>query len=304
VTPRIVASTAVLALLAGCGGGGAYQQPPPPIPVPTTLVITLVAAGNVPPSAQEFPLPSRTINSQADLDLLMQGRLGGVFNIPVSDATVDFTTTSVIYLEGTPDNDPNSAVRALSAVKNTNGTFEVSAEACGLPLVTSGIHRPWSLYRTEASVSSATFVWSQKAPPSCTSVTQVPTTTIAAGDLPASSAGSAVNRKAVIASQADWTAIQSRVAGSIPSGFAPDFAANVYIYAEQPDNDPASYVRIASALRSNPDGSVDVSVERCGAEIVSIPNHLPFALYAIPKPTGTTRVTVTNSSPPSCLTSR
>lgn len=303
MTLRLAASAAVLALLAGCGGGGAYQQPPPPLPVPRTLQVTLVAAGNVPTSAPSQPLPSKTVTNQADYDLLIQGRMGGVFNLPLADTTVDFTTASLIYLEGSPDNDPASAVRALSAVGNPNGTFEISAEACGLPIVTTSIHRPWALYRTEAGVNSATFIWSQKAPPTCTGVTQVLATRIAEGDLPASSAGSAVNRKAAIASQADWTPIQSRVAASLPGGFTPDFSANVYIYVEQPDNDAASYVRFVSALR-NQDASVDIGVEHCGAGIVTVPNHLPFALYSIPKPTGATRVTVLNSTPPSCLTSR
>ena len=306
MTTRRVASAAVLGLLAGCGGGGAYQQPPPPIAVPRTLVITLVAAGNVPTSAQEFPSPSRTINSQADYDLLAQGRLGGVFNIPATDSTVDFTTTSIFYLEGTPDNDPAAAVRALSAVKNANGTFGVSSEACGLPIVTTGIHRPWAIYKTEAGMTSATFAWSQKSPPGCTSIAAVPPTIVAEGNLPASSAGSAVNRKVVIASQADWTPIQSRVTGSLPGAFTPDFSNNVYVYAEQPDNDPTSYVRFMSAARSQ-DGSVDVGIEHCAQVMTTpnpTPNHLPFALYSFPKPAGTTRVTVLDSSPPSCLTTR
>ena len=301
MTMRLIASTSVFALLAGCGGGGAYQQPPPPIPMPRSLTITLVAAGNVPKSAQEFPLPSRTINSQADYDLLIQGRLGGVFNIPTADSTVDFTTTSLFYLEGTPDNDPASAVRALSAVKNANGTFEVSSEACGLPIVTTGIHRPWALYKTEAGMTSATFVWSQKAPPSCTSVTQAPATRIAAGTLPFSATTGAPQRL-IITSQSDWNSLQSRIASVLPSGFTPDFSASSLVYVDTSDNDPNMYVRVVSALRSQ-DGSVDVGVEKCGSSIVFIPNHSAFALYSIPKPTGAVRLTAIESEPPGCITS-
>jgi hypothetical protein len=99
------------------------------------------------------------------------------------------------------------------------------------------------------------------------------------------------------------TILSSLPVNTVPAAFtAPDFTKVNLIYLEGADDDDAkSTVRVLDVV-SAPENAHVINAEFCGPSIVSIPNHVPFALYSTSVITGSVRFSWVSREPGTCLT--
>ena len=302
----------VAALAAGCGGGGGDNSGPnnPPPPASVTLPITLVSTGSMTGVfSSAVPSGLAVLNTLAEYDALYS--LGGA-NKPPELRALDFTQSSVFYVEG-PADDFLGATARLREIRRTGGTLDtVSAERCtndaaGIP-TPSRAQRPYAFYVVPKLMAGAGFAWITSLAPGCATVDVVsPLTRAGVGDW---NVGLGRPQPAytfrAIRSQAELDAIlPSFPLGEVPPQYrAPDFSQVTLLFVSGPgDNDPNSYVRV-DRVYANDDGSRDVIVEYCGNDIVSLATHIPFALYVVPRFTEAARMVVINRVPGACALPR
>jgi hypothetical protein len=301
----------LVASLVGCGGGGGSGQTPTPPPPSQALSITLVSTGSMPGFfASAVPSGLALINSLAEYDALYFGLAGP--QKPLDLRTLDFAQNSIFYVEG-PADDFLGATARLREIRRTSGTQDsVSAERCtndaaGIP-TPSRAHRPYAFYIVPKLMAGVTYAWSTALSPGCSTVEMVsPLTRAGVGDF-----GAAFGRPQppyefrAIRSQAELDAVlPSFPLGEIPPQYrAPDFSQVTLLFvAGFGDNDPNSYVRV-DRVYTNDDGSRDVIVEYCGHSSVSIPTHIPFALYVVPRFTEAARMVRIERVPGACALPR
>lgn len=295
--PARFAAILALASVAACGGGGGSDNTPPPVSV--DIEVSVVAVGEV---RSTIPVTARmqVINTQAQWDVVLL-QIGA--QIPQQFLTPNFSQLSLIYVEGAGDSDPFSNLRILGAVRQASGTTVITVEQCGGMPAAPAVHIPFTLYVSQKIEGAIAFSSTVAARPNCQGATSIPVTRVAAGDFPIPS-----SIPTLIRTQAELNVLIAALPfGAIPVIFrTPDFTqVNFILVRGRGDNDPTSYVRILALLRER-DGSYDVLVEFCGSSIDFIPNHTPFALYAVAPITGDLRVALINHNPGDevCATAR
>lgn len=290
----------LLFLLAACSDGGSSTSTPTvPVP-PVAIAISLESAGIVATNVPGIDGGVVLVTSQASLGELSSGR----FTVPDSARDIDFGSHTLIYIEGQADNDFTSTVRIKDLLLDEYGDYTLLFERCGAEPVAPLVHRPFALYLAP-KISGSVGVSATSLATGCTTVTTVQATLVAAGTFVGACCMSP--RPPVrVDSQARLDALLPQLApGSVPAQYlAPDFGQVTLIYVEgAPDNVPDSYVRILQAFQST-NGSRDFIAEQCGPEVPFNTNHVPYALYAVPRFDAAARVARFYTTPPACLTSR
>ena len=292
---KAVAMIVAAVLVAGCGGGegGGNESPAPPVSVATAFV----AAGVVLPSAAETASKFRLVQTQADLDQITS-RLPAA-SLPPSLTTPNFTLVNLIYLEGPPDLDNSSYVAIASASRASTGVTTFDWEYCGLGSVTNSPRRVFSFYTVTPSTTTASPNLTTRKLPNCIGRTVLGTTTVVSG----SATMPVVNEDfQVVTTQAQWDALKVRFPGvAIPPAFvSPDFTQTNLIYVQKGDDSAQSSVRVPNVFKIPTPPINSVVVEYCAGPGVSIPNHWPFSVTAVPALSGDVRVESTFANLPNC----
>lgn len=241
------------------------------------------------------------IADQAALDALA-ARIG-TGRIPPQYRTPDFAQSNLVYLEGTGDNDPASAVRIVDAGRNAEGV-RLNGEFCGNPVSTIPAHRPFALYVVPSLEGTMSVEWSLALLPNCVAVKRVNVTLRSSG----LAAGDGVMPSRVFRGAGELDPYIIHMLGPLGGPYdIPDFSKASLIYVEggAADNTGA-YVRILHVYE-NLDGSYDVRTEFCKEAGAAANPYTPHALYltAVPLP-GTARFDMVTRTPPAqaCLAPR
>nr|AUN35553.1 hypothetical protein [uncultured bacterium] len=296
-----------LLFVAACSGGGSTSNPDsPPPPAGTKLDVTLAATGSLPFDFQSTTPSGFRVMATKDEYIAFASGIG-----PPELRDIDYTQSSVLYLEGPLLDDLASVVR-LVEVRRMDGTRDVvTGERCtpdvnAIP-TPSRAYRSYAYYVVPKLLPPTTFAWVNAAPPSCATVSAAvnPTfiaegkwNTVTGPPMPAFSFK-------VIRSQADLDALLPLFApGAIPPQYmAPDFGQVTLLYLSQGIFDPNAYLRIGRVL-VNDDDSRDVIAEFCGDFFPHVAFTGTAVLYAMPRFIDDARLTVIRHRAGSCFLSR
>jgi hypothetical protein len=275
-----------------CGGGGGTSAS-----LPTPVVVTLVQAGSVLPTAEPTAERARVIRNQAELDIVLARLPAG--SIPPAFGTPNFSLVNLLYLEGAGDDDPLSGLSVVSAVRNADGSHAIGAEYCGIAAPV-GPHRPFALYSAPLLAGGAVFSQSNATLPNCAGRSRVVATMISSGT-PFGRVGTEQHVR-VATNSAQWNEILAHVpSGDLPPQFAtPDFSQVTMIYLEGPYVfDQSAYVRVVDFLRATPSLHL-LYAGFCGTLSDFINPFKDYALYSTPAFVGEIRSEWIYDEPPNC----